>query len=190
MNVANSSALKTHLSHSDGTATNQPGTQVISRDACNQNRQNMASVSQNSFLSPATFLIDQICSANSNALKTHFSTLYSTAAPRHPQPPLERQAQHPFMCRQTALIPRVFICPARYHPSPKPASAFVQPLNLPNSLKSAHSPGSPRNFAKLRSPHLQTHGLLKLDLVISYSVALLFDSVSCRVLLSCRCPPT
>lgn len=155
------------------------------------NAQIRSSVPQNSFLSPANIFNGQMNTIDLNVLTAHFLALYGTAAPRHPQPPLERQAQHPFTRHQTALIPRFFICPARYHPSPKPASAFVQPPLIRQTHAQTHaSASSPRNSAKLRSPHLQTHGLLKLDLVISYSVALLFDLVSCRVLLSCRWPPT
>ena len=105
--MAGPNALKTHLSRSDGTATNRPGTQIINGDACNLNRQNTSSVPQNSFLSPVSELANQICSAGLNVLKTHLSrsdgTFTNHASPTrlHPQPAPRNPAKfsHPKISR-------------------------------------------------------------------------------------------
>lgn len=199
MNTISSDVLTARFSALYGTAKRNSNDRGYPKPSLTTpNAQICSPVPQNSFLSPASIFNGQMNTNSSNALTAHFSTLYGMVAPRHPQSPLERQAQHPFICQPnspaTEPLQSATNSPAAailHLPSPVIIPVPSQHLSLCSPLiRQTHaSASSPRNSAKLRSPHFQTHGLLKLDLVISYSVALLFDSVSCRVLLSCRWPP-
>lgn len=124
------------------------------------------------------------------------TTRTPSAAPLHAPPNSPATELLQSAINSPATVP--FLTPAkqpRYRESLSaqpviiPVPSQYLPLCSPLIRQTHASASSPRNFAKLRSPYFQTHGLLKLDLVISYSVALLFDSVSCRALLSCRWPP-
>lgn len=152
------------------------------------NAQIHSSAPQNSLLGFESIFNGQMSTNSSDDLTAHFSALYGTTASSTTTRTPSTAPLH--------VLPNSPDTASLYLPSPLSSQSQASiclcaaPCSAKLTLRSAHSPSSPRNLAKLRSPQIQTHGLLKLDLVISYSVALLFDSVSCRVLLSCRCPPT
>lgn len=167
MNVANSNALKTHLSRSDDTATNRPGTQTMNGDGYCLNRQITPSAPQNSFLSPVSELADQICSTGPNALKTHLSrsdgtfTNHASPARLHPQSAPRNPAT--FSYPKTSRIP--------------PNSPLQTHVQTNASL-------TPKSTATATCSRIQSRHCNR-----TISAAAVFDSVSCRVLLSCRWPP-